>query len=87
MRAYGYTKPQDWELDHEVALEIGGDPASILNLWPEPWESKADRLAKQGTGAESKDAVENRLHREVCTGKITLKQAQSEIRKNWQTAR
>jgi len=87
MRAYGYTTAANFELDHLIALELGGDPASILNLWPEPWEAKGGKLAKRGYGAESKDAVENRLHKKVCNGTTSLSKAQLEISSNWQQAK
>ena len=34
-------------------------------------------------GAKSKDAVENALHREVCAGTLTLRQAQWIIATDW----
>ncbi len=34
-------------------------------------------------GARKKDAVETRLHREVCRGVISLSHAQEIIRKEW----
>ena len=77
----------DYELDHLVSLELGGDPNDPKNLWLEPWERKGNPpLAPAGQGAESKDVVENRLHREVCNGALTLAQAQQEIMTNWKTA-
>ena len=45
-----------------------------------------DHLASPGVGAESKDVVENRLHREVCAGTVTLTDAQHEIATDWTTA-
>src|SRR5256714_10008870 len=37
MRAYGYAAeaPGDFEEDHLIALELGGDPRDPKNLWPE----------------------------------------------------
>jgi len=63
------------EIDHEISLEIGGSN-SIKNLWPEPYT---------GTkwNAHVKDVLENRLHKIVCAGKMTLKEAQICISKNW----
>jgi hypothetical protein len=77
----------DYELDHLVSLELGGNPEDPKNLWMEPWERKGLKLAPTGRGAESKDVVENRLHREVCAGTITLGDAQHEIATDWTTAR
>jgi len=34
-------------------------------------------------GAKSKDAVENHLHRKVCAGTMTLKDAQHTIMTDW----
>ena len=78
----------DYELDHLIALEIGGNPEDPKNLWMEPWERRGpDHLAAVGQGAESKDVVENRLHREVCAGTVTLPDAQHEIASDWATAK
>lgn len=67
--------PKDFEEDHLISLEIGGHPTDPKNLWPEPWE---------GTyGARKKDACENKLHKMVCNGQISLKAAQYYISHNW----
>lgn len=79
---------QDYELDHLISLEIGGDPEDPANLWMEPWERRgSDHLAPAGRGAESKDIIENRLHREVCAGTMSLADAQHEIATDWTTAK
>jgi hypothetical protein len=79
MRAYGDTGPKSsYELDHLIPLELGGAPRSTLNLWPEPLAG--------GTGANSKDRVENELHRRVCSGALALGVAQQRIASNWRTA-
>lgn len=77
MAAYGLTgrRPADYELDHLVPLELGGAPSSVANLWPELWAGP--------DGAHTKDKLENRLHREVCAGQITLGAAQREILTAW----
>jgi hypothetical protein len=61
-------KAKDFEEDHFVPLEIGGNPTSPLNLWPEPWPD-----------ARKKDVAENWLRKRVCGGKMTLREAQDEI--------
>jgi hypothetical protein len=76
----------DYELDHLVSLEIGGNPVDPKNLWLEPWERRGARFLTAGEGAESKDVIENRLHREVCAGTLPLQQAQQEIATDWTTA-
>ena len=65
MRAY--------ELDHFIPLELGGHPTDKRNLWPQPWGGKC--------GAHAKDAVENDLHRKVCSHRMTLADAQVAVRK------
>lgn len=77
IRAYGYadTAPADYEEDHLVPLELGGSPRSVLNLWPEP------RYGPHP--AADKDAVENRLHADVCAGRLSLATAQVRITLDW----
>lgn len=64
-----------YEVDHLVSLEIGGsnDPA---NLWPQSYVS-------QPWNAHLKDALEDRLHALVCSGKLPLDQAQKAISSAW----
>lgn len=76
--AYG-LKPhcygrQTYEIDHLISRELGGVD-SVSNLWPQPYF--------QHPGAHEKDAVENWLHKQVCTGKISLQDAQQRIAKDW----
>jgi hypothetical protein len=80
IKAWGYDdkKLGDYEEDHLISLELGGAPKDPKNLWPEPYAGKF--------GARIKDKVEDRLHELVCSGKLTLKQAQSAIVTNWITA-
>jgi hypothetical protein len=81
--------PQHYEEDHFISLELGGHPHDPRNLWPEPWGTPAHPLTGQGpfpshlVGAKSKDAVENALHREVCAGRMTLREAQWVISQDW----
>jgi len=72
---HGDMKTADYEEDHLISLEIGGSPASELNLWPEPYNTV--------DGARTKDTVENKLHALVCAGTITLATAQHAIATNW----
>jgi hypothetical protein len=65
------------EIDHFISLEIGGSN-DITNLWPQYY--KAARGQKGYLGARQKDVVETALHRAVCSGKMTLAEAQEEIR-------
>lgn len=67
--------PRDFEEDHLIALEIGGAPQDAHNLWPQSWTAHPD--------AHDKDAEENTLHREVCSGQLTLAAAQAKILADW----
>lgn len=51
--------PADYEEDHLISLELGGAPADSRNLWPQPWERRGSKFATPGTGAETKDHIEN----------------------------
>jgi hypothetical protein len=66
--------PGQYEVDHLVSLELGGSN-DLANLWPEP--------ASPTPGFHQKDRVENYLHDQVCSGAISLSQAQIEIATNW----
>ena len=77
---YGYadTRLADYEEDHLIPLELGGDGYARGNLWPEPYAGS--------TGARIKDKVENALHRLVCGGQVGLRAAQHAIATNWYAA-
>lgn len=77
IKEYGYkdTNPADYEEDHLVSLELGGSPTDPKNLWPESY--------KDTPNARNKDRVENYLHAQVCSGQITLQEAQEGISKDW----
>jgi hypothetical protein len=72
------TNPRDYEEDHLISLEIGGNPTEPRNLWPEPYETSIP-----DGGARYKDKVESYLHRQVCGGELSLVQAQQEIANDW----
>lgn len=82
--SYSYTgRMGDAEYDHQVSLELGGDPNDPRNLWVEP-PSPGHR---SGSGPNNdKDRVENRLHTAVCAHTVTLAQAQTVIATDWTTA-
>jgi hypothetical protein len=70
MAALGLVGPLSaYEEDHRVPLEVGGNPTDVGNLWPEPWNGP--------TGAHAKDALENKVHADVCAGRLTLAQGQA----------
>lgn len=79
-RAYGIShhfNGHDGEVDHLVSLELGGTNATA-NLFPE--------AATPRPGSHEKDRLENRLHAEVCDGRITLRRAQNLIAESWVSA-
>lgn len=67
--------PACYEEDHLISLELGGDPRSEQNLWPEPYAGD--------WGAKKKDTLENWLHKQVCAGSMTLQDAQHAIATDW----
>ncbi|HET8999537.1 MAG TPA: hypothetical protein VFP86_07830 [bacterium] len=76
MAAYGERgSASAYELDHLISLELGGNPTSPRNLWPEPYSPTP--------GAHEKDKVENYLHQQVCGGLMTLAEAQRIISTDW----
>jgi hypothetical protein len=75
--------PQDYEEDHLISLELGGAPKDEKNLWPQPYENRGAKFAKSGTGSETKDKVENETKRQVCSGKMSLSDAQKGIASDW----
>ena len=74
IQEYGYTdtNPADYEEDHLISLELGGDGYDPKNLWPQPH-----------TTSYQKDKIENLLHAEICSGEVTPQQAQQEIATDW----
>jgi hypothetical protein len=77
IREYGYTDTSvaDYEEDHFIPLELGGNPTDPKNLWPEFPHSP-----------NPKDSVEDKLKKLVCANKLGLADAQRLIRTNWTTA-
>jgi hypothetical protein len=66
MRQYGETGSlSDYQEDHLISLELGGSPTDPRNLWPEPYPRASDV-----------DKIENELNAAVCSGQLTLAQAQ-----------
>lgn len=78
---YAYENITDTKLveeDHLISLELGGNPTDPKNLWPEPYSASIPN-----GGAKVKDSVENYLHKQVCSGAISLTDAQHEIATDW----
>lgn len=69
-RTYGipWSRHAEFEVDHLVPRELGGADW-VQNLWPQP---RAE--------ARMKDHEENRFHRDVCAGTVTLEVAQQHFR-------
>jgi hypothetical protein len=66
MREYGVGgDPSAYQEDHLISLELGGHPTDPRNLWPEPRPH-----------AEEVDRIENELNGKVCSGELTLAEAQ-----------
>ncbi len=74
---YGYTDTSlaDYEEDHLISLELGGDGFDPKNLWPEPHLGTANSFQK--------DQVENWLHKQICSGAISVADAQHGVATNW----
>jgi hypothetical protein len=84
--AYGFTgKASTTEYDHLISLELGGDPNSPLNLWPEPNKARAAGVNNPKDGVEDKlkALVCNALHKKAY---LPLAKAQYLIATNWTTA-
>jgi len=66
MRAYGVGgSPSQYQEDHLISLELGGHPTDARNLWPEPYPRAAEV-----------DSIENDLNAKVCSGALSLDEAQ-----------
>ena len=66
MRAYGETGAlSSYQEDHLISLELGGHPTDPRNLWPEPYPRAAEV-----------DGIENELNDKVCSGRLSLAEAQ-----------
>lgn len=76
MAAYGDRgSPRRYEYDHLVPLELGGASNDLRNLWPEP-----------GASPNAKDQLERVLRALVCSGRVSLDRAQSQIARDWVSA-
>jgi len=75
-QAYGIGKQQRdaYVINHLIPLEIGGSN-EIANLWP---------LAKAGRWNTTRKAkLVRRLHKLVCSGRLSLQEAQRETAADW----
>jgi hypothetical protein len=77
-KVYGMSPdeaPCPCEVDHLIPLGLGGSNGP-RNLWP---QSSVTQL----WNSHLKDKLENRMHAEVCAGKVELEAAQQEIAVDW----
>jgi len=66
MREYGVDgSMSDYQEDHLISLELGGHPSDPRNLWPQPYPRASDV-----------DTIENELNDKVCSGELSLDDAQ-----------
>jgi len=66
MQAAGVTDSRAFVADHILPLEVGGAPRDPRNF-----------MLQNLKDGKAKDAVENRVHRAVCSGKATLAEGQA----------
>lgn len=74
---YKIARRSAYEIDHLVSKGLGGSN-ELKNLYPQAHKALWN-VAK-------KDQLENLMHRMVCSGKLPLLQAQTEIATDWITA-
>ncbi|WP_263417914.1 anti-sigma factor family protein [Terriglobus albidus] len=65
---------KEFQVDYLISPQLGGT-AEIRNLWPQPYSTMWN--------AHAKDMLERRLHGMVCSGSMTLEQAQHELAGDW----
>ncbi len=63
-----------FEVDHLISLELGGSN-DIKNLWPQTYSGEWN--------AHVKDKLEDHLHSLVCSGAMSLPDAQKAISSDW----
>ncbi|MEZ2348007.1 anti-sigma factor [Terriglobus sp. RCC_193] len=64
-----------YQVDYLINPQLGGND-EFQNLWPEPYHATV-------WNAQAKDALETRLHGMVCSGQISLEEAQQAIATDW----
>jgi len=76
---------QGYEVDHRISLQLGGSN-DISNLQLQAYCTKQELAFNFPKtvlyDARAKDSLENSLHKDICSGKITAEQAQTIIY-NW----
>lgn len=64
-----------FQVDYLINPQLGGND-DVENLWPEPYHATV-------WNAQAKDALETRLHSMVCSGQMSLEEAQRQIATDW----
>jgi hypothetical protein len=82
LRLSGYLDQSisHYEWDHKIPIEVGGSPTSLLNQWLEY------RYPDDGWDVALKDKFENEMHRRLCSGQISLSEAQEAFAGDWRAA-
>jgi hypothetical protein len=71
-----YELMGDFQLDHKLSLSLGGAPSDPRNL-----------VMQDESEAHLKDEVERCLPRAVCSGAVSLDQAQKAMWTDWRSAK
>ena len=77
LRQQGLDESQasEYQLDHLIPLAIGGHPRSLENLVLQPWPE-----------AKRKDRLERKMQCLVCSGQVSLEEAQHAVYEDWSIA-
>ena len=70
-----WERRREFKIDHLIPLELGGAD-TIDNLWPQ-------KIRAKPYGAARKELLTEVLLQKIRAGKMTLAQAQEEIRRDW----
>jgi hypothetical protein len=70
-----WSRRAEFKIDHLVPLELGGAD-TVDNLWPQSMRARP-------YGADRKELLTELLLQKIRAGKITVAQAQEEIRRDW----
>ena len=75
--AYGIhePRPRAYEMDYLISPALGGSD-NYRNFWPQSYRNTV-------WNAHVKDALEDHLHRLVCSGELDLATAQRDIARDW----
>jgi hypothetical protein len=78
--SYGIRRPQPgaYEVDYLITPALGRSD-NVHNFWPQSYRETV-------WNAHIKDALEDHLHRLVCTGELDLSTAQQDISRDWVAA-